>query len=250
MSTEGSGASRGGGEEFHNEDAFRAEAGLGFYVVSDGASERPAGEVAAKVATRALERFVTEALADPTRAGRVEDEIVEVGMRRAFEAIRDAAEEQPRNDGMTASMTMLLTDGHRGVIGHRGDSRAYLIRRRRAVRLTVDQELTDDVDTGSDGGIQVFALDLHPGDALVLCTDGAEDVVEDESLVRAAGEVSPRLLASRIVSAANRRFPDRDATAVAVRVLGGRSTGFLELSGEPEETAFGHTLAALRETED
>jgi hypothetical protein len=51
------------------------------------------------------------------------------------------------------------------------------------------------------------------------------------------------VLASRIVSAANRRTPEQDATAVVVRVRGGREHGHLELSGRPSETVFGHTLA-------
>ena len=48
MSTEGSGASRAGGDGFHNEDAFVVEQGLGLYVVCDGASGTPAGEIAAR----------------------------------------------------------------------------------------------------------------------------------------------------------------------------------------------------------
>lgn len=244
MSTQGSGASRGGGDEFHNEDAFLAKEGLGLYVVSDGASQRPAGEVAASIATRALEAFVERAKIDCANETRVKDTSIAVqGMHHAFEAIRAAEADEPGRHGMSASVTMLLTDGHRGVIGHRGDSRAYLIRRRRARQLTRDQELTDEVEGGTrDTEIQVFWLDLEPGDTLVLCTDGAENVVEDPEIERVAGDLAPAVLASRIVSKANRRTPDHDATAVVVRVHGEHEGGWLELSGPPEGTAFGHTL--------
>ena len=53
MDTQGSGASRAGGEGFHNEDAFLVEEGLGLYVVCDGASAWPGGEFAARAAASA-----------------------------------------------------------------------------------------------------------------------------------------------------------------------------------------------------
>ena len=74
VSTEGSGASRAGKDGIHNEDAFLVEEGLGLYVVCDGASGTPAGEVAARISVDALEQFVERAEADsggksPRRSG-------------------------------------------------------------------------------------------------------------------------------------------------------------------------------------
>jgi hypothetical protein len=64
--------------------------------------------------------------------------------------------------------------------------------------------LTDEIGGGArDTEIQVFALDLEPGD------------------------LSPAVLASRIVSTANRRTPGDDATAVVVRVHGEHDRGWL-----------------------
>jgi len=64
MTTEGSGASRAGEDGIHNEDAFLVEEGLGLYLVCDGASGTPAGEVASRVAAEALEQFVGHAEAE------------------------------------------------------------------------------------------------------------------------------------------------------------------------------------------
>lgn len=246
MGTEGSGASRGGGAGLHNEDAFLVEEGLGLYVVCDGASGSPAGELAAKVATEAVEEYVEHAGAGlHLAAGRVARAVVDGAMRHAMAAVTEAARGDPELRGLDTTVTMLLAQGDRGVIGHRGDSRAYLIRRRRVHQLTVDHELTTAASNGggaeSDG--DVFSLNLKPEDTLVLCTDGAEDAVRDETIVRAAGELSPRLLASRIVSTAHRRDPATDATAVVVRVRGESEPGWLELSSPSRGTAFGHTLA-------
>ena len=115
---------------------------------------------------------------------------------------------------------MLLAHGRIGVIGHRGDSRAYLLRRQNAYQLTVDHELIELVSEAAShsSDLDVFRVDLKPEDTVVLCTDGAEEFTRNEALVRVAGDLAPAILASRIVSAAQRETPGVDATAVVVRV--------------------------------
>jgi protein phosphatase len=245
MSIEGSGASRAGGEGLHNEDVFLVEEGLGLYVVCDGASGTPAGEIAAQVASEALEAFVEWAEHDvDLRRGRIAREVVARAMRFALEAVMEAERDRPEFHGLATTVTLLLAHGSLGVIGHWGDSRAYLLRRGRAVQLTVDHELTEPAPNGGSRDLEcdVFTVELLPGDTIVLCTDGAEEVLVDAEILRAAGTLSPRLLASRIVATAHRRVPQQDATAVVVRVRGEREPGWLELSEPRRGTAFGHTL--------
>ncbi len=245
MGIEGSGATRAGGQGLHNEDAFLAEQGLGLYVVCDGASGTPAGEIAARVASDALEEFVERAGDDlDLRAERVARAVVERALPYAMDAVVEAERTDPELRGLATTVTLLLARGDVGVIGHRGDSRAYLVRGRRAHQLTVDHELTDAVegDAPASDHFEVFSVPLEPGDTVILCTDGAEQVVQDPALVRVAGELTPPLLASRIVSAAHRGAPSSDATAVVVRVHGERERRWLELSSQPQGTSFGHTL--------
>jgi protein phosphatase len=243
--TEGSGASRAGGEGFHNEDAFLVEEGLGLYVVCDGASGSPAGEAAARIAAEALEGFV-EAAEDggELARGRAAPDLVREAMEHAARAVAHAERDDPELRGLATTVTLLLASGRDGVIGHRGDSRAYLFRRGRASQLTRDHELAE---AGAERGepFDVFTLSLRPGDTIVLCTDGAEQVVVDDTIARVAGELAPPVLASRIVSLAHRRAPEQDATAVVVRVRGDREPGWLELSVPHRETAFGHTLQTV-----
>jgi len=247
LSTEGSGASRAGEDGLHNEDAFLVEEGLGLYIVCDGASGAPAGEVASRVATDALERFVENAEAEfgsELHEGQGALAVVVRAMDHAMAALAEVERSEPERLGLATTITMLLAHGRHGVIGHRGDSRAYLIRRDRCHQLSVDHELTVSVsgDSSDERDFEVFALDLKPGDTIVLCTDGAEEILHDRDIVRVVGELTPRLIASRIVSAAHRRAPSLDATAVVVRVRSERERGWLELSSLPEGTAFGHTL--------
>jgi len=245
MDTEAGGASRAGGAGLHNEDAFLVEQGLGLYVVCDGAGGAPAGEVAARIAAEALEDFVDWTIAELER----EDEeaarrLVERAMVHALDEIAHAERDDPKLDGLTTTITMLLAHGDLGVIGQRGDSCAYRIRRRRVEPLTAEHEGAEAaphaVTHGSD--FRVFAFSLEPRDTIVLCTDGAEAAVRDESIATSAASLSPQLLASRIVSEAHRRNSSHDATAVVIRVRGEGEAGWLALSSEPRGTAFGHTL--------
>lgn len=245
MGAEGSGASRAGGDAFHNEDAFLVEDGLGLYVVCDGASEGPAGEIAARTAADAVDAFVERAEEDLDFRGEgVARALVEKAMRFAMTVLAEAERSDPDLSGLATTVTMLLVHGRLGVIGHRGDSRAYLVRRGRARQLTVDDEWTERSTNGgqADPDVDVFAVGLAPGDTVVLCTDGAEEVLQDAALVRLAGELPPHVVASRIVSAAHRRSPEQDATVVVVRVRGDAQPGWLELSSRPERTRFGHTI--------
>jgi protein phosphatase len=245
MGFDGSGASRAGNDGIHNEDAFLVEEGLGLYVVCDGASDSAAGEVAAQIASDAVEMSIRRSSQDvDVRLGRVARFVVEKAMKHAMRAVAEAERSDPRLTGLATTITLLLAHRELGIIGHRGDSRAYLIRRDSSYQLTFDHDLTESIaeESTHPSEFDVFALELRPGDTVVLCTDGAEEVVEDESIVRAAADLSPRLLASRIVSAAQRLDPTLDATVVVVRVRGEREPGWIELSQIPRGTTFGHTL--------
>jgi serine/threonine protein phosphatase PrpC len=248
MGTEGSGASRGGGDEFHNEDAFLVEEGLGLYMVCDGASGSPAGEIASHLAVEAVEQFVARAeleFGPDLWRNEAPTATVERALRYAMAALLEAAGSDPELASMETTATMLLAHGTHGVIGHTGDSRAYLFRGRSCHQLTVDHELTELLPDSAQVQVPIdaFSIALRPRDTLILCTDGAERVVQDPTILRVAHDLSPALLASRIVSAAQRDDPEVDATAVAIRVRSAGEPGWLSLSQSPRDVSFGHALS-------
>jgi len=245
MTSSGSGASRGGGDGLHNEDAFLVEEGLGLYLVCDGASGTPAGEIASQVAAAAIEDFIERAEDEVDFAVEpVGRNVVARAMAWAMGAVADAEQSDERLKGLATTLTMLLAHRQLGVIGHRGDSRAYLVRDERAHQLTRDHDFTqaEGADDSARDDIEVFTLELEPGDTIILCTDGAEAVVQSPETVKRAGDLPPRLLASRLVSAAHRAAPGQDATVVVVRILRDEQRGWLAVSNEPRPTSFGHRI--------
>lgn len=229
----GAGASRSS-DDLHNEDSFLVADDLGLYAVCDGFGGGPAGEVAAYLAVEAIEDFLSRALegrkaaapdggdgaADPVDS-EISAETIDAAVRYALECLDDAADLRPDLEGMETTVTLLLIQRGRAFIGHRGDSRAYLVRGDRVVQLTHDQDWTTDHrldERPEDATVECFSIDTRRGDTFVLCTDGAEREVFDPGLLNTLPDASPRLLASRIVSAAHRRNPEVDATAVVARI--------------------------------
>lgn len=250
MSTQGSGASTPSHATPTNEDAYLAHDGLGLYVVCDGASDGPAGEVAAKTAVQALEAFVADGERQSgrelLRAFRERDTAREA-IIDAMTAVVSAALAHPEIDGMSTTVTMLLAYEHRGVISHVGDSRAYLLRGGFLHLLTADHHLTVAPDRTSaavydDVQIDCFSLELRGGDTFLLCTDGAEDVIEDPHVLDPDTAAAPWTLANRIVAAARRNDPSRDATVVVVRVRDEDEDGWLLHSEPVMPWEYGHAV--------
>lgn len=250
MTISGSGASARSNRGGPNEDSYLAHDGLGLYVVCDGASDGPAGELAAETAVGAIERLVrdgrqTEGDSFLRNFPRRPDAVRAV--RAAMDAVVSATTEREDRDGMATTISLVLVHGQAATIAHIGDSRVYLAREGHLHQLTSDLELTVSPDIGTadlygETSVQCFTLRLEVGDSLILCTDGAENVVEaaHEHGIDFGG--GPGSVAGRLVEVASRIYPERDATAVVVRVLGEEARGWLWLSHEARNWKYGHLL--------
>lgn len=226
-----------------NEDACLAVPAARLFAVADGLGGHAAGEVASRTAVRALsERFEgrEEAREDGPRAA------MEAAIREAHARIRDLAAEDRTMSGMGTTLTALKlgADG-RYVIGHVGDSRAYLLRGGRLRRLTRDhtyvQEmvnagrlseeqarlhprssmLTRALGIGGRVEPELYEGRARPGDRFLLTTDGLTGLVPEPELLELIGsEEEPAAPADRLVEAANRAGGTDNVTVVVVHVGG------------------------------
>jgi protein phosphatase len=199
------------------------EVGYGM-AVADGMGGHAAGEEASRLAIQTLVNLV---LATPDWVLRMDEPaLAEEVMRRAAErfglidqALAQDAVENPTWHGFGTTMTLAVSFAQDLLIGHIGDSRAYLYRAGRLHQLTRDhtvvRELTEagiitqaqaathflrhtlTRSLGANRGAKpdVQKLTLQNGDCLVLCSDGLSEMVHDEQIagILAGGESSAAL---------------------------------------------------------
>jgi len=238
-----------------NEDAVAARPDAGLVVVADGMGGHAAGDRASRLAVEEVLRgLVDGGEGDPCLR-------VEGAVRAAHHRVLSTADLSPEFRGMGTTLTVLLMERGRGcwVVGHVGDSRAYLFRRGVLRQVTRDhtwvQEQVDlgqlepqaaaahplaslllqAIGSGNEVVPQVVQETLQPGDLFLLCSDGLVRVVADRELEVALGAIGGRDMerlqaaVDGLVTLANERGgPDNVtvalARAVELEVADDRST--------------------------
>ena len=182
-----------------NEDRYFIDGRL--FVVADGMGGHRAGEVAS---ARSI-TVVTEYLARESGKGSPETILAEAIMR-ANEVIFEEARSDAQLAGMGTTFTSALLSSRGAVIGHVGDSRAYLWRTGHLTQLTEDHSLVAQlvkegrispeeafihpqrniitkalgVDPVVD--VDVATYNLESGDLLLLCSDGLTAMLRDSDI--------------------------------------------------------------------
>lgn len=187
-------------------------------LVADGMGGMAGGEIASRLALTKLIELIVET-SDWTLALKRQRDVTNVleRMTERFLEIDDILRKEADSDqtlrGMGTTLTVAGAMGNDLIIGHVGDSRAYLLRGDSFEQLTTDHTLAqalidagvasrDDpasrsmrhVLTAAVGSLgeqvdpQVQRLKLSTGDRLLLCTDGLTEAVEDEIIAQVMRE--------------------------------------------------------------
>ena len=252
LTTEAYGLTDVGKKRQHNEDSMLVDNQLGLYIVADGMGGHAAGEVASARATEVVKQQVTasrsvlkELAANPSQSNRAAAAaLVEVAVQRACADIYRMASQDSTKRGMGTTFVCLVTSGNKGIIGHVGDSRVYLIRNGQCHRLTEDHTLVaaqlkagtitkEQASTsqyrnvitravGIQESVQVDTLivELLPNDTFLLCSDGLHGYLQDEEVAPLVAAVTAKDLPKKFVSLANERGGKDNITAVVVQVSG------------------------------
>ena len=135
------------GRRDNNEDSFLVDEQLQLYLVADGVGGHQAGEVASATAVKVAQRELTKWHADGRKASNM-SAAVSQAIEAACAEVHRLAKESSRRAGMGTTMTLLLVDGNRGVMGHVGDSRLYLVRDGRVEQISADHTLAAELYRG------------------------------------------------------------------------------------------------------
>lgn len=201
-----------------NEDSYCVCEHL--FAVADGLGGHLAGEVASKLAIEELVKALSgKQLVDLK-------ELEEV-FQKANEAICQLANANPQYQGMGTTLTAAHIWQDRIILGHVGDSRAYLFRAGELIQLTRDHSLpaelyrqgelseeeaethpqrhvlTQALGVASEIDVDTSQLGFGAGDLLLLCTDGLHGKVSKSQIEEILKEAAdPQQAADRLVEAA------------------------------------------------
>jgi len=242
----------------NNEDCFRIVESLDLFVLADGMGGEAHGEVASALAVETIVKSCMDLGVDslPTLVGHSEPTWGEKTKRLtsavhlANKNIYDAAEANPEQHGMGATLTAAWIDGSKLSIAHVGDSRAYLLRSGNLQQLTSDHSLVAEqvrrgILTAAEaeesemqsvllralGALPDIEVDtdehvLFARDILMLCCDGLTRMVtEPEIAGTLQAEIDPTKAAEKLIALANERGGVDNITVIVVRV-GAESRGW------------------------
>ncbi|HKB94415.1 MAG TPA: Stp1/IreP family PP2C-type Ser/Thr phosphatase [Gaiellaceae bacterium] len=213
-----------------NEDAYVIAPPL--FAVADGMGGAQAGEVASKLAAAALEDTDPGRLTGPERVASL--------IQEANRRVHERANIDPSTSGMGTTMTVALVEDGGIVIGHVGDSRAYLVRDGRIEQLTEDHSLVNEllksgklsreeadthpqrsvitraVGTDPDVDVDSFVVQPREGDVYLICSDGLTDMVDDADILSVVERHHDDLdqATKQLVAAANRGGGEDNITVV------------------------------------
>lgn len=192
-----------GRERANNEDSASADVERGLFVVADGMGGHAAGEVASRIAVEAT-LATMRSRPRPARS-RDEAELLLQAMHDANDAVVNEAEKRGTL-GMGTTLSAVCVRRRSAVVANVGDSRVYLISRKRITQLTTDHTLVmqmvergllrpDEARTHPDKHVLTMAIGTHgilepqvlhakvsARGRLLLCSDGLHDLVPEEEI--------------------------------------------------------------------
>ena len=224
--------SHSGAVRDHNEDAFLARGGEGFWVVADGMGGLDDGQWAS--------RTVARQLAEAPLSGDLERDAATVAevVRHANYLIFKESTEHQNHIGST--VVTLLVRGPRFAAVWAGDSRLYLRRGGTLSQVTTDhtqvQQLVNAgyltrheaaehpmshvlaraVGTHAEVESEVIVGDVQAGDLFLLCSDGLPRVLEDEEIAREMESGNPGAMVQRLLDIALERGAPDNVTILAI----------------------------------
>ena len=184
-----------------NEDTVLVNEEHGIYILADGMGGHKAGEVASDLAARTL----MDAL---NGQGQPSAERLKTAIRRANSAVYKRQLEDENLSGMGTTLTVLWEKGDHVLLGHVGDSRAYLYGGGRLRQISEDHSMVGEMlragaiteeqarthpyrnvitrAVGTDESVRPDVMEIlkSPGEEWLLCSDGLSDMVPDGEIVQ------------------------------------------------------------------
>ena len=215
-------------------------------VVADGMGGANAGEVASSIAIETIQqKFDSLEIEEGIEDSEINDYLFQA-IIEAHKAIVAASIDKPEHEGMGTTIVVAWVFSHKAFIGWVGDSRAYLYNKRNGLKLlTSDHSLVwelveagkltpDEADVHPNSNIITQSLGdpdrlpqpgfttctLSPGDRLLLCSDGLNNMVNHKGIQKIVGGNAPLAEAcEQLIQSANSAGGADNITVLCLEVL-------------------------------
>jgi len=220
-----------------NEDAFLDCPQQGLWVVADGMGGHQGGDIASQLIVASLAELPVQDDFDERLNG-IRQCLHWLNRRLGQELTVTAG----RHDSiMGSTVVALLLEGNRAACIWAGDSRCYMWRGQRLYQLSKDhslqQQLIDEQNMSVEDArahpsahaltravgaaeqltLEVLELEVYPGDAFLLCSDGLYQGLTSDAIGNALSLAVPRVALERLFDAALRGSARDNLTAVVIR---------------------------------
>lgn len=227
-----------------NQDSFYIDPEKGVFIVSDGMGGQAAGSVASQIVTSLLPRLIGnfdfEAASDQDAMTHLREHV-----RELSKSMRKESEKNPVLTGMGATLVAAVVReaAEDLIIANLGDSRAYLVRNKKLIRITKDHSVAQLlVDLGQlsnsaaerhpsrnqlfrfmgmpmDPTPDLFCVKTLPGDIFMLCSDGLTGMITEHQILKKLLKRESFLKISRnLIDAAKEAGGEDNVTAVIFKI--------------------------------
>lgn len=235
----------------HNEDSVATEVSCGLVVLADGMGGYNAGEVASGIAVEVVISEIAQPLKEASPIERDKDTGEELAIalltrsiHKANASIYKAATSSSQYAGMGTTIVSALFYDNRVAVGHVGDSRLYRLREGEMMALTRDHSLLQEqIDCGiisvenarysqnknlvtravgidADVVPEIHLYDVVVGDIYLLCSDGLNDMMEDEDIesILYAMQGNLGLAAEHLIQTANDNGGRDNVSVILIKI--------------------------------
>lgn len=210
-------------------------------VLCDGMGGASAGSIASTLASKTFMNY----LVDRVMASRSKNPDYKRHLlnacKKANDIVYSYSRFNPDYSGMGTTMVAAVIQGNHAIIANVGDSRAYVVSKKKIVQITKDhsyvQELVDKgiitpekakthprknvilQALGSEDGVKcdIFTHKLARGERLLLCSDGLTNMLTDEEILEAVrSNKTPEALCKNLIELALEAGANDNVTVVTM----------------------------------
>ncbi|MBR3576577.1 MAG: Stp1/IreP family PP2C-type Ser/Thr phosphatase [Clostridia bacterium] len=215
-----------------NQDSFYIDEARGIFIVADGMGGHAAGDVASSSAINAISSNIGEINVSSIKNA------LDIANKEVFEKSKTS----PTLEGMGTTIAMCCLNGNYATIANIGDSRVHIIKNNEISFVTRDhsfvQQMIDDgqleaseakkhamknIITRALGVAETVTPDfdgitVDVGDAIMICSDGVSNMLDDEVIVHTVLQSSAEDAAKTLCKSALDAGGKDDLTAIVIKL--------------------------------